>query len=359
VAILSPDSGGRLTVSAGDGSLFGGGEHERAVAQWTFENGKPAGLSTRTLAGARALHLPLKGSSRTLGVLAIRPSDTARLRDQHALRLLDALANQTAVALERSSLAETAERARTEAETERARSALLSSVSHDLRTPLAAITGAATSLLEDASAIPERTRRELAETIADEARRLNRLIGDLLEMTRLESGAMRVRKEWHSLEEIVGAALGGIESQLADRPIMVSIPADLPLVPLDGILFGQVVRNLVENADRYSPKRLPIEITGGIERGEVRFSVSDRGPGLRPGEEQRAFEKFYRGPDTTDHLGAGLGLAISKGIVEAHDGRIEGANRTGGGAEFTVWLPLEGEPPAVEREITEDRSPTS
>jgi len=357
IAVLSPDSGGRLTVSAGDGSLFGGGEHERAVAQWAFENSKPAGLSTGTLAGARGLHLPLKGSSRTLGVLAIRPADTTRLRDQHALRLLDALANQTAVALERSSLAETAERARTDAETERARSALLSSVSHDLRTPLAAITGAATSLLEDASAIPEGTRRELAETIANEARRLNRLIGDLLEMTRLESGAMRVRKEWHSLEEIVGAALGGIESQLADRPIVVSIPADLPLVPLDGILFGQVVRNLVENADRYSPKRLPIEIAGGIEGPEIRFTVSDRGPGLRPGEEQRAFEKFYRGPDVTDHQGAGLGLAISKGIVEAHGGRIEGSNRPGGGAEFTVWLPLEGEPPAVEREITEDRIP--
>ena len=356
VAILVPDTGGRLTVAAGDGTLFGGGEHERAVAQWTFENGKPAGLSTRTLAGARGFHLPFRGASRTLGVLALRPSDTSRLRDQHALRVLDALANQTAVALERSSLAETAERARTEAETERARSALLSSVSHDLRTPLAAITGAATSLIEDASAIPEATNRELAETIADEAGRLNRLIGDLLEMTRLESGSMRVKKEWHSLEEIVGAALGGIESQLGDRPITVTIPPDLPLVPLDGLLFGQVVRNLVENADRYSPKGQLIEIVGRIEDQALRFSVSDKGPGLRPGEEQRAFEKFYRGPDATDRNGTGLGLAICKGIVEAHGGRIEGANRNGGGAEFTAWLPIEGKPPSVEREPPEDRS---
>ena len=353
VAILVPDASGRLNVAAGDGSLFGGGEHERAVAQWTFENGKPAGLSTRTLAGARGLHIPLSGTTRILGVLAIRPTDPSRLRDKHSLRVLDALANQTAVAVERSSLAEAAARARTEAETERARSALLSSVSHDLRTPLAAITGAATSLLEDAARIPEPTRRELAETIADEARRLNRLIGDLLEMTRLESGSLRVRKEWHSLEEVVGAALGGIESQLGDRPIIVRVPADLPLVPLDGILFGQVVRNLVENADRYSPKGQPIEISARIEGRELRFGVADRGPGLHPGEELRAFEKFYRGPNSTDRHGAGLGLAICKGIVEAHGGRIEGANRAGGGSEFTVWLPLEGDPPAVEREAAE------
>jgi two-component system sensor histidine kinase KdpD len=359
VAILIPDAGGRLAVAAGDGSLFGGGEHERAVAQWTFENGKSAGLSTRTLAGARALHLPLNGSTRTLGVLAIRPSDTARLRDRHALSILDALANQSAVALERSMLAEASERSRTEVETERARSALLSSVSHDLRTPLAAVTGAATSLLEDVS-LPEQTRRDLAETIADEARRLNRLIGDLLEMTRLESGSMRVRKEWHSLEEIVGAALGGIESQLGDRPVIVNIAADIPLLPLDGVLFDQVVRNLVENADRYSPKTQPIEISARIEDRQLRFSVADRGPGFRPGEELRVFKKFYRGPDSTDGHGVGLGLAICKGIVDAHGGRIEGKNRVGGGAEFTVWLPLEGDPPTVESEPAENRTqPTS
>lgn len=358
VAVLLPDANGRIAVAAGDGTLFGGGEHERAVAQWAYENRKSAGLGTATLSGSRGLHLPLNGASRTLGVLAIRPKELSSLREPDTQRIIDALANQTAVALERSSLAETAERARTEAETERARSALLSSVSHDLRTPLAAITGAATSLLDDRARLPEPTRRELAETIADEARRLNRLISDLLEMTRLESGAMRVRKEWHSLEEVVGAALGGLETQLGDRPVSVDLAPDLPLIPLDDVLFEQVVRNLVENADKYSPKGLPIELSGRIEDRHLRFTVGDRGPGLQPGEERLAFEKFYRGTDSTDRYGAGLGLAICRGIVEAHGGRIEGANRTGGGAVFTVWLPLEGEPPPVEHEPLEERRGT-
>ena len=355
VAILLPDAGGRIAVAAGDGSLFGGGEHERAVAQWVYENRKTAGLGTSTLSGSRGIHLPLNGPSGTLGVLAIRPKDPSTLREPDTQRMIDALANQTAVALERTSLADTAERARTEAETERARSALLSSVSHDLRTPLAAITGAATSLLDEQTRLPEPSRRELAETIADEAGRLNRLISDLLAMTRLESGALRVRKEWHSLEEVVGGALAGLETVLRDRPVHVELAPDLPLVPLDDVLFGQVVRNLVENSDKYSPRGEPIDVCGRIEDRALRFSVADRGPGLRPGEETLAFEKFYRGPNTTDRYGVGLGLAICKGIVEAHGGRIEGATRPGGGAEFTVWLPLEGEPPRVEEETTDER----
>lgn len=353
VAALIPDENGRLGVAAGDGAMFGGGEHERAVAQWAFENGKSAGLGTQTLSGARALHLPLVGASRALGVLAIRPERPSMFRDPEMLRFIGALSNQTAVAIERSTLGESAERARTEAETERARSALLSSVSHDLRTPLAAITGAATSLLDDTSKLPEPTRRDLAETIADEAKRLNRLIGDLLEMTRLESGSLRVRKEWHSVEEIVGAALSGLDPQLQGRPVAVDLAPDLPLIPLDDVLFEQVVRNLLENANKYSPAGQPIEIAARIEGKELRFSVSDHGPGLRPGEEQRAFEKFYRGADATDRYGVGLGLAISRGIIEAHGGRILGANRTGGGAVFTIWLPLEGEPPQIERELSE------
>ncbi len=350
VAILLPDEHGRVAVAVGDIGLFGGGEHERTVAQWAFENGKAAGWSTRTLPGSRGVHLPLSGSDRPLGVLSVRTADPKVLPNPESVRTLEALASQTALALERCFLAEAAERARTEAETERARSALLSSVSHDLRTPLAAITGAATSLLEGSARLGESTRREMVETISEEAGRLNRLIGDLLEMTRLESGALRVRKEWHSLEEVVGAALGRLEAELGDRPVMVDIPDDLPLVPLDDVLFEQVVRNLVENAHKYSPTGSPIEIRGRIESGKLRFTVADRGPGLRAGEEQRAFEKFYRGAAGSDRAGVGLGLAICRGIVEAHQGSITAANRPGGGAEFTVWLPLEGTPPSVDTE---------
>ncbi len=350
VAVLLPDDHGRVGVAVGDGSLFGGGEHERAVAQWTFDNAQPSGLGTQTLPAARGLYHPLAGSETILGVMALRPADPQRLRDPDRLRLLQTFASQTALALERCQLAEAAERARTQAEAERTRNALLSSVSHDLRTPLAAITGAASSLRDDAGRLSEPTRRELAETISDEAQRLNRLIGDLLDMTRLESGALRARKAWHSLEEVVGAALVRLEPSLGDRPVQLAIPDDLPLVPLDDVLFEQVVGNLVENAHKYAPEGQPIEISAGLEDGRLRFEVADRGPGLVPGEEQRVFEKFYRGPATTGQPGVGLGLTICRGIVEAHGGRIEAANRPEGGARFTVWLPLEGEPPAIERE---------
>ncbi|HET9951466.1 MAG TPA: sensor histidine kinase KdpD [Candidatus Eisenbacteria bacterium] len=350
VAILLPDAGDRIAVHAGDGALFGGGEHERAVAQWTYQHGKEAGRGTGTLSGARALHVPLAGSTRVLGVLSVRLSGSAAHRDADLTRTIQILAGQTALAVERCVMAESAEKARSEAEAERARSALLGSVSHDLRTPLAAITGAATSLLEDQQGLPEESRRQLAESIVEEARRLNRLIADLLEMTRLESGALSVRKEWSSIEEIVGAALTGLESTFGDRPVRVEIPDDLPLVPLDEVLFEQVVRNLLENANKYGDPSLPIEVAASATGNEFRFSVADRGPGLAAGDETRVFEKFYRGAAGTGRPGAGLGLSICRGIVEAHQGRITASNRPGGGAEFVVWLPIEGRPPRVSSE---------
>lgn len=354
VAILLPDDQGRVSVAAGDIALFGGGEHERTVAQWAYANGQRAGLGTTTLSGARGLHLPLPGSTRPVGVIAVRPGSPRDFRDVDRMRLLESLANQTALALERCLLAEAAQRTRTEVETERARSALLSAVSHDLRTPLASITAAATGLLDPAANAAESARRELLQTISEEAQRLNRLIADLLEMTRLESGAIRASKEWHSLEEVVGAALGGLESTLGIRTLTVDLPPGLPLVPLDDVLFEHLIRNLVENADKYSPKDRPIEIRARIQDRSLEFSVADRGPGLKPGEEQKVFEKFYRGASmASDRPGVGLGLAICKGIVEAHQGTILAMNREGGGAEFKVILPLAGEPPSVERESNE------
>jgi two-component system sensor histidine kinase KdpD len=230
---------------------------------------------------------------------------------------------------------------RLQAETERTRSALLSSVSHDLRTPLAVITGAATSLRDGSRTLSERTREELADTIAEEALRLNRLIGNLLDMTRLESGTLAPRREWNSLEEVVGAALARLGPALRGRPVRLSLPADLPLVRLDGVLFEQLVRNLVENANKYSPPGLPIELAAGIQGDEVRLDVGDHGPGFASGDEQRVFEKFYRGANAAGQPGAGLGLAICEAIARAHGGTVTAANRAGGGAMFTVWLPLD------------------
>jgi two-component system sensor histidine kinase KdpD len=312
-----------------------------------------AGLGTPTLSASRGLYLPLTGASKVLGVLTLRPAEPEQLHDPERLKLLQALVGQTALALERCELAEAAKHASALAETERARNALLSSVSHDLRTPLAAITGAATSLRDDAGTLSTATRWELAEMVAQEAGRLNRVIGDLLEMTRLESGAVPLRTEWHSLEETVGAALVRLEKRLGDRPIRTTIPADLPLVPFDDVLFERVVWNLVENADRHSPPGQPIELSAELDEPFLRFEVADHGPGLPAGEEQRVFEKFYRGPGEPPGSGVGLGLAICRGIVEAHGGSLWAANRPEGGAVFTVQLPLGGEPPAVEREAVE------
>jgi two-component system sensor histidine kinase KdpD len=241
-----------------------------------------------------------------------------------------------------------------QAETERTRSALLSSVSHDLRTPLAAITGAATSLRDGSRTLSEATREELADTIAEEALRLNRLIGNLLDMTRLESGTLSPRKEWYSLEEVVGAALSRLEPALQDRVVRSNLPDDLPLVPLDGVLFEQVVWNLVENASKYTPAGGSIDISAGFHGGELRFDVADRGPGIGPGDERRLFEKFYRGANASGLPGVGLGLSICEAIVRAHGGTIEAANRAGGGAVFTVWLPLEGVPAAAPARLPEE-----
>jgi two-component system sensor histidine kinase KdpD len=230
-------------------------------------------------------------------------------------------------------------------ESERLKNTLLSSVSHDFRTPLAVITGAATSLLER-SEVPAATRQELTRTIADEAERLGRQVNSLLDMTRLESGALQIHKEWHSLEEVVGAALERFGAALADRTVRVDVSA-VPFAPLDDILMTQVVFNLVENAIKYTPADGPIEIRAAREGGGVTLEISDRGPGVPEGAEQRVFEKFYRAVEPGSPRGMGLGLAICKGVVEAHGGTITAINRVGGGLTFKIWLPVEGQPPEV------------
>ncbi len=227
------------------------------------------------------------------------------------------------------------------------RSSLLSSVSHDLRTPLATITGAATALLHAEVTLDAPTRRSLLETLAEEAGRLNRLVRNLLDMTRLESGSLHVRKEWHSLEEIAGAALGRVEPLLRAHTVSVHLPEDLPLVPLDGILIEQVLINLLENAAKHTPPGIAVRLTAEEREGAVIVAVTDTGPGIPPGEESRIFEKFCRG--TAAGLGgAGLGLAICRGIVEAHGGRIWAENCNEKGAAFLFTLPLAGIPPRVD-----------
>ena len=350
--ILLPDQAGRVRIRVGDSLLLGPGDHDHGVAQWVFDRGEPAGLGTQTLPAAQALYTPLLGSRGPTGVLGIRPASIRFLLRPDQFRLLETFASQTALAVERAGLAAQAEQARIQIEAERLRNTLLSSVSHDLRTPLAAITGAASSLLEAGDTLPRETWRELVESIAEEAGRMNRLVSNLLDMSRLESGALHLNKEWQSIEEVIGAALERLGTRLEGRQVDVKLPPGLGLVPLDDVLVEQVIYNLVENAVKYTPPGSPIEIRMEPGENEIAVEVADRGPGLPPGEEQRVFEKFYRAREADRPGGIGLGLTIARGIVEAHGGAMTAANREGGGAAFRFTLPLEGEPPRVEPEGT-------
>jgi two-component system sensor histidine kinase KdpD len=264
--------------------------------------------------------------------------------------LIEALAGQTALVLERTRLAREAQEAAFRAESERLKDSLLRSVSHDLRTPLGTITGGASSLADPSSPLTPEARRELAQSIWIEAERLNRLVGNLLNMSRLETGTMRVQKEWHPIDEVVGAALNRLERTLRDRPVEIEIPHDLPLVPIDGVLVEQVLVNLIENAAKFTPAGSPIAIRARVQGDAVLVEVADRGPGILAGWEERIFTKFQQSRDADplqERRGVGLGLAICKGFIEAHGGKIHAANRPGGGAMFVFSLPLGKEPPPM------------
>jgi two-component system sensor histidine kinase KdpD len=320
-------------------------EEQRAVVDWVFTNDKPAGRGTDTLATRGALYVPLRGAQGRIGVLGVEPKEPRRFQDAEQRTLLDVFATQIASALERSRLADQAQQATLQVEAERLRSSLLSSVSHDLRTPLSVITGAASALLQTEPTLTAEARRDLAETIHEEGRRLDRLVRNLLDMTRLASGAVKVAKEWQPIEGVIGAALGRLEEALSGRKIEVRLAPDLPPVPIDGILVEQVFINLLENAAKYSPSGSPIDISVTSEGDRLVVEIRDRGPGIPKELMDRVFEKFYRLPREGAGGGAGLGLAICRGIVEAHGGRIWTENGEGGGAVFRFGLPIDGPPP--------------
>ena len=345
VAVLLPDADGMLRVRRTEGRSPLE-ETDLALTRWAFEHGQPAGLGAARSNGARGVHVPLLGHRGPIGVVSVRPRGREAFTTPEPLRQLETFVNQTALALERTRLADEAQDARVRAETERLRSALLTSVSHDLRTPLAAITGAATTILESGARLDARTQQELLESVRDEAERLNRLVQNLLQMTRLESGALELCRDWHPLEEVVGAALGRLAKSLGSRRVAVSVPPDLPLVAIDDVLIEQVLVNLLDNALKYTPPESPIRIIATATDRSVTVEVADRGPGLPRGEEDKVFEKFYRGqPD--GGRGAGLGLAICQGIVRAHGGRIWAQNLPEGGVAFLFTLPLTEKPPAT------------
>jgi two-component system, OmpR family, sensor histidine kinase KdpD len=341
VSVLMPDPGGELHLRAGEPFEDEYGR-EKLVGRWVFRHGHLAGLGTQTLPQAKGFYLPLRASHAVIGVLRLELDDPPRLNDPASLQFLEALGSQIALAIERDSLFRQTQEGRVEIEAERMRCALLSSVSHDLRTPLTVIAGSASSLVEGENHLNDETKRELAQAIYEEAYRLERLVNNLLEMSRLQAGEIKLIKEWEALEEVVGAALAQLEAHLKDHPVITDLPADLPLVRMDQMLMERVLVNLLENAVKYAPEGAPIHISGRVEGDRLKVEVADHGPGLPLGEEERVFEKFYQVARGRSR-GAGLGLTICRSIVEAHGGRIWAANRPAGGAVFTFTLPL-GEP---------------
>ena len=346
--VLIPGEKGILEVPFMGPNAFALDRREASVAQWTFDHQQRAGLGTDTLPGSKALYLPLVASSKTVGVLGILPGPSVGTFDQDQVHALESFANQTALAIERAFLAEEAQQALLQAETETLRNTMLSSVSHDLRTPLAAITGAASTLLQQDVVLDQFNRRELLQTIYEESDHLNQLIRNVLDMTRLEAKAITVKKEWQPLEEIIGVVLNRLSDRFKGRSLSADLPEDLPLILFDTLLIEQVLMNLLDNALKYSPQGTPIELSATVKGNEVLVEIADRGPGIPPGSDERIFEKFVRGAATGG--GIGLGLTICRAIVAAHEGRIWAEDRPGGGAIFRFTLPLEGEPPHLEQE---------
>jgi len=339
---------GKLTVDAAFPHEHTLHSQAMGVAQWCLDHGKVAGVGTSTLAGAQVLCAPFNSSATTLGVLVLKPCQPKADLRMDQRDLLETFCQQSAFALERIRLADEARAATLRARTEELRNTLLSTVSHDLRTPLGVITGAATTL-RDNTHLDATTQAELLESICEEAERLERLLTNLLDMTRLESGNLAIKREWVPAEELISSALTRLESQLKQRPVSVHIADALPLLYIDPVLFEQVLINLLENAIKYTPTSSPIiiEAQGSLE--QVTLQVKDQGPGLPRANPERVFEKFYRGQNP-GVLGAGLGLPISRGIVEAHGGTLEAQNSPQGGAVFSVVLPLTNTPPTVHPE---------
>ncbi|HEU4987744.1 MAG TPA: ATP-binding protein, partial [Rhizobiaceae bacterium] len=349
VVLFLPDNGS-LALSAAWPPEDVAEEADLAAAKWSWENNRPAGRGADTLPGARRLFLPMRTGRGPVGVIGIDSDKSGPMLDPEQRRLLDALTDQAALAIERVNLAEDVDKAERAAEKDRLLSALLTSISHDLRTPLASILGAAAGL-RTLSGLSTADREELLSTIQEEAERLNRFIANLLDMTRLESGAIEPNMSLLYIGEVVASTMRRAEKMLAGHTVERRIAADLPMVNLDAVLFEQVLFNLLDNAVKYAPANSTIRIEGWRDDDSVYLQVLDEGAGIPEQDLPRIFDKFYRvRKSDTQRAGTGLGLAICRGFVEAMGGSIQAANRHDRpGAMFTITFPV----PAGEALATE------
>jgi two-component system sensor histidine kinase KdpD len=342
VSVLVPDEGDRLMSPTARGMR---NPVDLAAAQWSYDRSEPAGAGTDTLAGNDFLFLPLRAPMRTRGVLAVRPERSRDLMIPEQMRQYETFAALIAIALERVHYVDVARDALIKIESERLRNSLLSALSHDLRTPLAALLGLSESILLTQPPLSAQ-QADIARTLGEETRRLIALVENLLDMARIQSGEVRLRLEWHPLEEVVGSALRIMRSALGERPVKVDLPPNLPLVQMDAVLIERVFANLLENISKYTPPGTPVTVAARVRGGELEVVVADEGPGIPVGKEEALFEKFARGEKEMATPGVGLGLAICRAIIEAHKGRIRAEPGRAKGASFIFTLPL-GEAPDV------------
>jgi two-component system sensor histidine kinase KdpD len=341
VVLLLPEDG-VLTVKAGYPPEDELDKADLAAANWAWGNDRPAGRGSDTLPGGKRLFLPMRTGRGPIGVIGIDDDKTGLLLTPDQRRLLDALMDQRALAIERVLLVEDMDRVKRTVESDRLRSALLTSISHDLKTPLASVLGAASTMRDLSSGLTDAEKRDLLATVIDESERLNRFIANLLDMTKLESGAIKPNSARHDIGEIVGSALRRAGKILVHHKVSLELVADLPMLELDAVLFEQVLFNLLDNAAKYAAAASTISINTSRDRNWVTLQVIDEGDGIPPGEQESVFDKFYRA-QKGDHVrpGTGLGLAIARGFVEAMHGTITADNRTDrSGAVLTIRLPI-------------------
>jgi two-component system sensor histidine kinase KdpD len=334
----------RLQVATTMKKLVGEAEYE--AARWAFQHGGPAGFGSSTLPSSKVLFVPMPAQERRIGVLGVQRRIQSLLTPDQ-MRLLETFAGQIALAIARVESTEDAHKARLQGESERLRGSFLSAVSHDLETPLRTIIGASATLLERGSSLSDEQQRELIESINGEGQRLNRVVGNILDMTRIESGAVKLKPEWHSLDDLLGSVLTKLSGVLGDRSVQMHLAIEPSLVFVDELLMHQLLTNLLENAHRFAPPETPIEISASVSEGQLELEVADRGPAFETGEEEFVFQKFHPSTGAGTRNDAGLGLWISRAIAELHSGWILAENRIGGGVVFRVSLPQPAEQPTV------------
>ncbi|MFI3221904.1 MAG: ATP-binding protein, partial [Methylococcaceae bacterium] len=334
-----PDSNGRIIYPSGPALPESLHAADLSVAQWVMDHNELAGLGTHTLPGAEAVYFPLNIKTSVLGVLVLLPVNLRRVFLPEQQKLLETFIGQIAQAISRVRLTEQTRTVQVAMAAERLRNSLLSSISHDLRTPLTSIVSSASTLVEADQALQPEDKLELCRAIYDEGLRMASLVNNILDMAKLDAGAVQLNKQDTPLENIINKVLKQLQKRLEGRQLNVNLPTGMPMLYADALMIEQVLSNLLENVLRYTPEQSPIEISAKTTETTVNITVADQGPGIPVGLEDKLFEKFYRVHPGVAQSGVGLGLSICKAIVTAHGGSIYAQNRPEGGAVFSFSLP--------------------